>query len=671
MNVDVIIPVYGAADDLRRCLASVFAEERRRVVLVIDGPQDSAVESVIATYPHAIVSRNEQRRGFVASVNRGMRESTADVVLLNSDTIVTPRWLEKLVDAATSNADIGTVTPLSNHATLVSVPRGFEENLLPAGYDAASFAALVERVSTRSYPRLPTAVGVCMYIRRALLDAIGYFDEQNFGLGYGEENDFCMRATKSGWLHVADDATFIYHAGHRSFAASRKRLQRNAAATLRRLHPEYTPLIAAFMKNDPPAGVRARIIRELSGQRAAGSGQRKIIHLVHGWPPFQHAGTELYAHWLVQQQRAKHQVAVYTRSSDARRTDGDAIELFDEGVRVRMIVNNFTARNPLRRNGLRNFKLERDFERFLKSERPDLLHVHHLAGHAFSLMRVARRLRVPIVLQIQDWWFLCARVNLYHRDGYRCSGPGPEKCAECATLTKVPPASITNRFVHAIRRREARAAIRAADVYVAGSHAIARDYAALVSRPIQVIPYGVAIHPPREPRPRARKPIGFGYVGSIAPHKGVHTAVEAMRGIDPADATLRIWGDVTALPEYVAQMREPNVVFEGRFAENEKERVYASMDVFIMPSIGLESFGLAAREAMTCGVPVIATSGGALDEMQAEFFPPGDADALRTILRRVIADPSIIDAWRSRIVPPKRADAHATEIERVYESVLR
>ncbi|HWW60795.1 MAG TPA: glycosyltransferase, partial [Thermoanaerobaculia bacterium] len=590
MNVDVIIPVYGAADDLRRCLESVFAEPRR-VLLVVDGPQDAAVESAIATYPRARVLRNERRRGFVASANRGMRESAGDVVLLNSDTVVTPRWLEKMVEAAASNADIGTVTPLSNHATLVSVPRGFEENLLPGGYDATSFGALVERVSARDYPRLPTAVGVCMYIRRALLDAIGYFDEQNFGLGYGEENDFCMRATKSGWLHIADDATFIYHAGHRSFAASRKQLQRKAAATLQRLHPDYMKLIANFMKTDPLTEVRARILQSL-GQRAASDGQR-IVHLVHGFPPFQHAGTELYAHWLVEQQRGKHHVAVYTRSADPRRADGEALELVDQGVRVRMIVNNFTARNPLRRNALRNFKLEMDFERFLKSERPDLLHVHHLAGHAFSLMRVARRLRIPIVLQIQDWWFLCARVNLYHRDGVRCSGPAPEKCARCATLTKVPPASITNRLVHAIRRREARAAIRAADAYVAGSHAIRDDYAAIVSpnKPFHVIPYGVAIDPPRATRPAARQPIRFGYVGSIAPHKGVHTAVEAMRGINAA--TLHLWGDATALPDYVAQLRAPNVVFEGRFPENEKERVYASMDVLLVPSIGLESFGLA------------------------------------------------------------------------------
>ena len=219
-GVDVIIRVYGAAEFLGPCLESVSAHTdltRHSVIIVADGPQDFAVESLIADFS---VLRNDTRRGFVVSANLGMRASSRDVVLLNSDTVVSPRWLEKLIDAAMSLGDAGTVTPLSNNATLLSVPRPFEENPLPNGFDVASFAALVERVSMRSYPRIPTAVGVCMYIRRALIDEIGFFDEQTFGLGYGEENDFCMRALARGWVHLADDATFIHHAGHRSFGAT-------------------------------------------------------------------------------------------------------------------------------------------------------------------------------------------------------------------------------------------------------------------------------------------------------------------------------------------------------------------------------------------------------------------------------------------------------------------
>jgi glycosyltransferase involved in cell wall biosynthesis/GT2 family glycosyltransferase len=687
-RVDVIVPVYGAAEELRACLASVGRETNlrvHRVVLVVDGPQDATVDAIVDDFAAlqrdaVTVLRNERRLGFVGSVNRGMRASASDVVLLNSDTVVTPGWLEKLIDAATSSGDVATVTPLSNHATLCSVPRPFEENLLPTGFDAATFAELVERVSLRSYPRLPTGVGVCLYIRRAALDDVGLLDEQHFGFGYGEENDFCMRALARGWVHVADDATWIYHAGHRSFGASRASLQRAAGKTLARLHPRYMPTIAEFMKRDPLDAVRTRIGAALG---IAKTGKPGIVHLVHGWPPFQHAGTELYAYWLARRQRTSCEVSVYTRGSDPARAEGDAVELSDEGMRVRLVTNHFTARNPLRRNAIRDRGVERDFERFLREQQPRLLHVHHLAGHAFSLIRVARRLGIPIVLQLQDWWFLCARVNLFDRDRNRCTGPGLEKCAACATLTAVPPAAIWNRLVHIARRREARAALAAADAYVAGSKAIRDDYlrAGVIpaGRSIQVIPYGVEVLAPQAARRKTVRPIRFGYVGSIAPHKGLHVAAEAMRAFAPADATLHVWGDAAADPDYVAELREraggAALVFEGRFREDEKPRVFASMDVLLVPSVGLESFGLAPREAMTCGVPVIASAGGALSEMFepgtcGELFPAGDAAALERLLRRVVDDPSLVDRWSSAIAPPRREEAHAAEIERVYESVL-
>jgi len=678
-QVDVIIPIYGAAGALRLCLESVSAHTTapHRVILVVDGPQGEAVESVIGAFPSAIVIRNPQRAGFAESVNRGMAATGADVVLLNSDTIVTARWLEKLIDAAYASGDNGTVTPLSNHATLCSVPRAFEENLIPSGFDVPSFAKRIEDVSTRSYPRLPTGVGFCLYIRRALLNDIGLFDSRTFAGGYGEENDFCMRALAHGWLHVADDATFVYHAGHSSFAASRVARQRRARAALAKKHPRYDATIAAWMRADPLAPVRARINATFVRPNAT-QDRLRIAHLVHGWPPFQHAGAELYAYWLASRQRETHDVVVYARASDASRAERDAVELLDRGIRVRLVTNLFTARDPLRRNAIRDRALERDFERFLREERPQLLHVHHLAGHTFSLLEVAHRLGIPIVMQIQDWWFLCARVNLMDREGKRCTGPGFEKCARCATLTKIPPAALTNRIVHALRRRAARAALDACDAFVAGSEAIRRDYAGHVprARPFHVIPYGVAITAASVKRPPVGRPVRFGYVGSIAPHKGIHIAIEAMRGIAASDASLHIWGDSSAFPEYVASMpHSSNVVFEGRFPEEDKSRVYAGMDVLIVPSIGLESFCLAAREAMASGIPVIASTGGALDEMFepgvcGDFFPPGDAAALHDILRRIAQDASIVDRWAERIPRPKTDDVHAGEIESVYRSVL-
>jgi glycosyltransferase involved in cell wall biosynthesis len=184
------------------------------------------------------------------------------------------------------------------------------------------------------------------------------------------------------------------------------------------------------------------------------------------------------------------------------------------------------------------------------------------------------------------------------------------------------------------------------------------------------------------PRPPARRPLRFGFLGSLLPHKGAHVAVAAFRGVAPGDATLTIHGDPAISPDYAAELAAgglpPAVRLAGSFPEREKAAVFGGMDVLIVPSLGLESFGLAAREAMACGVPVLASRLGALAEVHAgrecgALFAPGSAEELHGWIERLIADPGIVDGWRHclRESPPvKGLDAHAEEIEEVYEQVL-
>src|SRR5262249_12059344 len=116
-----------------------------------------------------LVLTSPRRQGFVASANRGMAASERHLVPLNSHTQVTAGWLDKLQRAAYSAPEIATVTPFSNSATICSLPRFLESNALPAGWDVAAFGRLVEERSRRVYPRLPTGVGVCLYIKRQAL----------------------------------------------------------------------------------------------------------------------------------------------------------------------------------------------------------------------------------------------------------------------------------------------------------------------------------------------------------------------------------------------------------------------------------------------------------------------------------------------------------------------
>jgi O-antigen biosynthesis protein len=651
-----------------------------RLVVVLDGPGQGDARAA-AEAVGALVLENPERRGFVVSANRGMAASSRDVVLLNSDTEVSAGWLDRLGAAAASDPAVATVTPFSNNATLCSLPRAFESNALPAGLDVDAFGRIVESVSRRAYPRLPTGVGVCFYVRRRALEAVGPFDEQRFGLGYGEENDFCMRASRAGFVHVLDDATFVYHAGQRSFGASRPARARAAMRALTRAHPGYLPLIAAFMKADPLAPVRARVIEALRPPRRspASDGPRRIVHVVHGWPPYDRAGTETYARSLVTRQTPDRDVAVYARIADAERPLGEATELLDTGARVRLVVNNFTQRDPRSRNALSDARLAKDFKRFVGEHAPDLVHVHHLAGHAASLVDVLRRRGIPYVYQLQDWWAPCARTNLLDATRSLCPGPEAGRCTRCLPLTGVPPAALWNRALYARRYGIMRAVLRDAAAVVMGSRFILDSYRALGwLEEGEVVPYGIETPEPTPLRTPAARPVRFATLGSVMPHKGVHVAVAAFRDIAPDAATLDVWGDDRLRPDYADELRalaSPSVRFRGPFTDAQRPEVFAGMDVLIAPSLGLESFGLAVREAQARGVPVVASRRGALVEaiapgVDGDLFEAGDATALADLVGRLADRPEIIDGWRAALPAVKLMDEHALEIDAIYARVL-
>ena len=269
--IDVIIPIYNAFEDVTRCVASVrlHTHTNCRIILIDDCSPDERIATFFDMLgpqgdPRIVLLTNASNIGFVGTANRGMMLSRNDVVLLNSDTIVTPNWLEKLQRCANSDESIGTITPFSNNAEICSFPLFCQNNSLD-GVDIEAVNRAIEEAATPAYPDIPTAVGFCMYIRRQLLDKIGLFDIETFGVGYGEENDFCMRAITIGYRNVLCDDTFVAHVGSRSFVAKTEALKVKNMQRLLAKHPDYLTLVRRFIKDDPIAPIRARARELLAG----------------------------------------------------------------------------------------------------------------------------------------------------------------------------------------------------------------------------------------------------------------------------------------------------------------------------------------------------------------------------------------------------------------------
>lgn len=265
---EVIVPIYNAATMVGDMLQSLQRTLRAddQVILIDDASTEARISGMLEAFKKTSscavsILRNERNLGFVRSVNRGMAASKRDVVLLNSDTVVTKGWLDCLQQAAASDPRIATATPFSNNAEICSFPEFCQVNPEPA--DPEVTAAIMSRTPPE-YPDLPTAVGFCMYIRRRALAEIGDFDAATFGRGYGEENDFCMRAAAHGWRNVLCDNAFVVHRGGASFSLTGERPGGEALLRLNARYPRYNMQVADFIRADPLAPIRAAVLARMS-----------------------------------------------------------------------------------------------------------------------------------------------------------------------------------------------------------------------------------------------------------------------------------------------------------------------------------------------------------------------------------------------------------------------
>ncbi len=254
-DVVVCVPLYGAHDHFARCLRSLLAHTPVDVPVLIadDCTPDPAsralvdeLEAVGALHHTISWLRRETNAGFVGNVNDAFAAvAPADMVIVNSDVVVAAGWLEGMRDAATSDTNIATATALTNHGTIVSVPyRNMPEPALPQTVTLEAAAARIRSGSQRLRPRIPVAVGHCLYVRRTALDLVGGFDPA-FAPGYGEEVDFSQRCLAMGLQHVVADDVLVSHHGNASFDSleGRSQLQLDHERIITTRYPYYADAI--------------------------------------------------------------------------------------------------------------------------------------------------------------------------------------------------------------------------------------------------------------------------------------------------------------------------------------------------------------------------------------------------------------------------------------------
>ncbi len=255
-RLTIIVPIYRNLEITRACILSVLAHRdtgRDHLVLINDASPEPDMAKMLrqfANQPNVFLLTNERNAGFIRTVNRGLGfAGGGDVLLLNADTVLFAGGLDELCRIAGSAAEIGTVTAMSNNATIFSYPHPTirKEKLPDIGWAELAAAALGANAGIAV--EVPTGHGFCMLIKGEVLRRIGWLDEE-FGRGYGEENDLCQRAAALGYCHAAAAAVLVEHRESVSFDDEKVSLLAANLPRLNDLYPEFTPSIMEFERQD-------------------------------------------------------------------------------------------------------------------------------------------------------------------------------------------------------------------------------------------------------------------------------------------------------------------------------------------------------------------------------------------------------------------------------------
>lgn len=612
--VVIVIPVFNAFNELTLCLNSLVDSVLVNAnVLLIDDASTSPgfidIEKTYSKYGFHFIA-NDTNLGFSGTVNRGIREaksinSQADIVLLNSDTIVSKYWLQELKFLAYSDSSIGTVTSVSNAAGPFSLVDWFDYEVSQSVIDHVG--DILNKTAPLLSISLPTGHGFCMLLKRMQIEDVGEFDELAFPRGYGEENDFCMRAARRGWKHTVALRSFVYHHRNVSFGSEKDSLLIHGRKVVDQRYPDYTRLVSESFGNEDFTKLKHYIFDSLMSERNVDKFFKPRILFV-----------------------------ISTETGGTPQTNRDLMEqLSDEFECFLLVSNSHLVKLSILLEGELSLIYEYNLTKSIepnthKSAEYDvvvgnwiaqlgiaLIHIRHIAWHGLGLIDRCVGLNIPIVFSFHDFYTVCPTVKLLDGDKVYCGGRCTRSSRPCVPeLWKIDQFTNLQNFEVYSWQRNFKNALNSVDHFVTTSESakavIQNVFPSITDSMFDVIPHGrdfsefydLSVFPKNVGKIRIVCP------GNINVAKGLEfinkLAIEYSEFIE-----IHIVGIVSneiSLSE--------NIVVHGPYERNDIHGIIRKIEPTVggVFSIWPETWCHTLTELLSCGVPVFSFKGGAVEE---------------------------------------------------------
>jgi GT2 family glycosyltransferase len=618
INCDIVIPVYNAVEELKDCVSSILHHTEYgnyRIIIINDSSPDQKINEYlreIESLEKIVILQNEKNIGFVGTVNKGMLHSKNDVILLNSDTVVTDRWLEKLMEAAYSDSSIATVTPLTNNGTICSVPKFNEDNKIPQGYSIDSFANLIEKISLKKFPEVPTAVGFCMYIKREVISKIGLFDEETFGKGYGEENDFCCRVIEHGYKNIIADNTFIYHKGSMSFKGEKLELIKKNSKILHNRYPYYEKTVHSFIIKNPLKTIHDNINLQIRFFKNQEELKGNILFVIHNFfdEKYNHSvgGTEFHLKDIVTGLENYNSYVMVTNYN----------EIILKKYRAHEFIGSyrFKLEQPITATHFTNRQYKEIVEKIINTFKIDLIHIHHLRTHTFDIPYIAKKLGIKVLYTLHDYHLFCPRANLLDENNQYCIDSRSEmKCKQCLRKDYHFDTSFINVWKAQVEKM-----MENVDLFICPSKYTEQMFRAEFNSfssnsNIITVEHGVTKSDSLiKVKKTIKKPLRFGFLGGLSPAKGSDLIFNVVTKYPIKKVEWHLIGELG--DQKLNLLNQSNLIKHGAYKREDLSLILngIDLDLICLFSPWPETYSYTLTEAWNQELPVLVVPMGALKE---------------------------------------------------------
>lgn len=604
-SVDVIIPVYDGFSETKACIESVLGcanHQAWHTVVINDAspnPKVTAYLRELASKELIELHENKTNLGFVATVNKGMRLHTdRDVILQNSDTLVANNWIDRMVAWAYRDDKVASVTPFSTNAEICSFPTLCKSNHLVGKFSVAQTDQFFANLADKKEITLPTGVGFSMYMRRDAIKAIGYFDEDAFGRGYGEENDWCRRAIAKGYRHLLATDVFVFHEGGVSFSEQKKARVENALQVLDKRYPSYHREVHQHIQENPAHSIRQKVQLDM----LLNNGTAKLLYVTH------HMGGGIQTHIEEMQDFFREQRDVLILRPSVMQ--GKDVELCYQ------------------KNGYDfslDFSLQDDWSVLLTVLRAlnfERVHFHHLMRVPEKVWTIAQVLNLEYDVTLHDYYMINGNPTL--TDG---SGIFVERLEErelkCVEHYPVPQGLTLNQWHQKMKNF-----LLGANRVFSPSQACANIYQTYfpelkITVAFHVDSEAIQNYPPVSiPRIGEKDKIRVAVIGAISREKGADVFEHTACHKDPLDRL------EFHLIGYAYKPLRETVTQHGAYKNDDLQKIIREVNPHIIwfPAQWPETYCYVLSAAMLAGLPVLAPNVGSFPERlegrPASFIQP-------------------------------------------------